>query len=127
MRLWETRGRYVPNGKLRLYLLRIAHNLCVSRLRSPESKVGALDTREPDQRITSSSDIAVAVRSALSRLPDDQRVVFLLHEYSGLSYAEIADTLAIAPGTVASRKHSAVQALSKLLAPLYGRKEGGRK
>ena len=52
-----------------------------------------------------------ALESALQRLPEEQLSVFLLSEVEGLKQREIAEVLGIAPGTVASRKYSAVRAL----------------
>ncbi len=121
LRLWENRRTYEPRGKLLPYLLRIAYNLSLSRLRSPESKMGALGDTQTENSREVPMELALAVQDAIQDLPEPQRVVFLLHEYEGLSYQEIADVLTIAIGTVASRKHSAVQALRVSLAPWFGR------
>ena len=120
VRLWENRARYAAHGKLTSYLLRIAYNLCASRLRSPAFKAEPLDAAKDTAKTAPPMDVALAVRQALRRLPEEQRVVFLLSEYSGLTYTEIAQTLSIAPGTVASRKHVAVQALRVSLADWAG-------
>ena len=45
--------------------------------------------------------------SAIERLPDGARETLLLREVEGLSYAEIAEALAIPKGTVMSRLHYA--------------------
>ena len=49
------------------------------------------------------------------RLPPDQRALLVLHHYLGLSPAEIADTLGIAPGTARSRLHYAHRAMRAAL------------
>ena len=120
LKLWENRDRYVRHGKMVSYLLRIAHNLCVSRLRSPGEKFLPLETAETLPAHDAPLELPLMVRRALLALPVEQRVVFLLHEYEGLSYTEIADCLYVAPGTVASRKHAAVMALRKSLAAYLG-------
>jgi RNA polymerase sigma-70 factor (ECF subfamily) len=51
----------------------------------------------------------VLIDAALERLPDDLRVVFVLHELEEMSMSEIAEAVAIAPGTVASRLRRARQ------------------
>lgn len=48
---------------------------------------------------------------ALERLPEGQRMVFVLARVEGLGYAEIADLLSIPEGTVKSRMWQAVRAL----------------
>lgn len=121
LRLWQNRHTYEARGKLLPYLLRIAYNLSVSRLRSPESKMGALDEAQTVRTREMPMELSLAVQDALQDLPEPQRLVFLLHEYEGLSYKEIADVLTIAMGTVASRKNSAVQALRVSLAPWFGK------
>lgn len=56
-------------------------------------------------------DIQVALRS----IAKDQREIVVLRDYLDLSYAEIADVLEIAPGTVMSRLHLARMALKEAL------------
>jgi len=55
----------------------------------------------------------------LAGLPEDQREILVLRDYVDLSYAEIADVLGIAKGTVMSRLHRARLALKEELLP-YG-------
>jgi RNA polymerase sigma-70 factor, ECF subfamily len=61
----------------------------------------------------------VVLRDALDRgfrrLPPDQRAIFVLRHYLGLSLGEIADTLDIPLGTVKSRLHYATNALRAAL------------
>jgi RNA polymerase sigma-70 factor (ECF subfamily) len=56
------------------------------------------------------------VRDAVLSLPEDQRAVFVLSCYDGLSYSEIGEIVGCPVGTVASRKRLAAQALRKRLA-----------
>ena len=51
------------------------------------------------------------VRRELEALPEEQREIILLRDFHDLSYAEIAEVLDLAPGTVMSRLHRARQAL----------------
>ncbi len=53
----------------------------------------------------------VAMREAIARLPDSQREVLELRLGRKMSYAEIAEALALPIGTVRSRLHNAVAAL----------------
>ena len=56
-------------------------------------------------------ELREALESALQQLPEELRSVFLLSEVEGLKQREIAEVLGVAPGTVASRKYSAVRVL----------------
>jgi RNA polymerase sigma-70 factor (sigma-E family) len=64
-------------------------------------------TRDP----YASWDDADAVRSALAKLPTDQRLVLVLRYYLDLSEAEAAAALNCAVGTVKSRRNRALAAL----------------
>ena len=55
------------------------------------------------------------VWSAVLSLPPRQRAVTVLRYYEDLSEAEIAEILAIAPGTVKSHSHAAARRLAELL------------
>jgi RNA polymerase sigma-70 factor, ECF subfamily len=54
--------------------------------------------------------------AALARIPTEELDVLLLYAWADLSYAEIADTLALPIGTVRSRLHRARGRLRELLA-----------
>lgn len=55
------------------------------------------------------------VRSALDRLPDEERQVVKLGHFDGLTHVEIATRLDIPVGTVKSRSHRAHKRLVELL------------
>lgn len=55
------------------------------------------------------------VWSIILKLPEKQRVPFVLHRYQGLSYQEIADQLGISLSNVESRIHRAKKILIKEL------------
>ena len=57
---------------------------------------------QPD-RVLHQREVATRVWRALDALPFDQRAVVVLREIDGMSYDEIAESLAIAVGTVKSR------------------------
>ncbi len=61
-------------------------------------------------------ELAAGVRDALAELSAEHRAILALKELDGLGYAEIAASLAIPPGTVASRLHHARAALRRVLA-----------
>lgn len=56
---------------------------------------------------------------ALAELPEEQRKIFELTEYDGISYKEISESTGIAVATLLSRKHYAVSYLRKKLRQLY--------
>jgi RNA polymerase sigma-70 factor (ECF subfamily) len=66
--------------------------------------------RSPD-RLLGQKQLAERIRTALERLPFDQKTALVLREIDGLSYEEIGFSLGIAVGTVKSRLARARDAL----------------
>lgn len=119
VRIWRARERYAKTqaGALRVdaLLLRTVHNLCLDDLRRARPAPLNERTETPDKQGDRSADLAERARLAVGALPDTQRAVFVLSEYEGLRYEEIAALLDIPMGTVASRKRLAVVALRRAL------------
>ena len=59
--------------------------------------------------------LRVELAAAIESLPADQREVFLLREYHGLPFNEIADVVSAKVGTVKSRMRYALEALRREL------------
>jgi len=72
----------------------------------------------------SSREIQEAIARAVDLLPREQRLAFVLREYEGLAYAEIADISACSEGTIKSRIHRAKEALRFRLRRLLFDTEG---
>jgi len=137
-RVWTARDHYAPRGRFRSYLLRIATNYVIdrSRTRKRRSTTVSLDAPArrdesarprtlkddiagrgpaPDRRMLD-SEAGESIEEAVQRLPEAQRVVFLLGVQEGVKYSEIGRILGIPVGTVKSRMHSAIHTLRDRLA-----------
>lgn len=57
--------------------------------------------------------------AALAELPSEQRSVYELTEYDGLSYKEISESTGVSVSALLSRKHYAVNHLRKRLGQIY--------
>jgi RNA polymerase sigma-70 factor (sigma-E family) len=97
------------------YVRRVLVNENVSRWRRRRWRERPTD--DVPEQLAHDPDVAelVAVRSALASLAPRQRAVLVLRYYEGLTEAEIADQLGIAPGTV---KSQARDGLARLRAAL---------
>jgi RNA polymerase sigma-70 factor (ECF subfamily) len=100
LRLWEHAGRYVPQAKPSTWIYRIAHNLCIDRLRrrrEPSSAVtpDELPGSERPSGLFHERQLAETVQRALDALPERQRAAIGLVHYQGLSNAEAADVLGV--------------------------------
>lgn len=118
VRVWERR-RQVDEATLDALVWTTALNLARNRLRwrrlwRPTSLDGVGDARSVDGE---ASDFLATrrLRDALRQLPAVSREVLLLAHFSELRGAQIAAVLGIPAGTVASRKHHAMERLKILL------------
>lgn len=123
IRLWQSRERYRPQGSDIAYLLRILRNACFDHVRANKNwdhvrlEEDIRDTSPSCEEAAFAGALSDALGQALLCLTEAQRVVFVLSEYEGMTYQEIADVLGCPPGTVASRKYAAAEALRKELRP----------
>ena len=99
------------------YARKVVVNQSVSWWRkrsSHESLLTLIDEPAWDGRV---DDVAEHERvwNAVLSLPRRQRAVMVLRYYEDMTEAQIAKTLAMAPGTVKSHSHAAVRRLAELL------------
>ena len=116
---------YDPSrGPLKPWFLRLVRNRCIDllRRRRPQSdKVEKLVEPSPGpEEIVADGQRDRLLKQALATLGTDQRQIVILRDYMDLSYADIADVLEIAPGTVMSRLHRARLALARAYRLLEG-------
>jgi RNA polymerase sigma-70 factor (ECF subfamily) len=112
--LLENLPRYDPaRGSLQSFLFGVARNLRLTwRRRNPEAST---PHAVPEHGIHRDAAESVAVRQAVSRLPDDQREALILREFHGFDYTEIGALQDIPVGTVRSRLFRAREALRRQL------------
>jgi RNA polymerase sigma-70 factor (ECF subfamily) len=101
------------------WLRRLLVRSCVAEAQR-ERRLGATIRVLPmDTPGTSDDYVSVVDRDELDRgfrrLPPEQRAILVLRHFAGLETAEIADALAIPPGTVRSRLHHAHRAMRAAL------------
>lgn len=112
----DLRGLRDPQA-LRGWVRRIAVREAVRHAQRArrEPPVAHLENTLADRGRTSPLDPMLSrdVEFVLSQLPPDQRAILVLRDLEGLSEAEAAEQLEIAPGTVKSRLHRARDAFRK--------------
>lgn len=102
------------------YLLRIARNVCLNIKRQDHPTVKLQDyhsitNTEPYEH----DELTELLTHALELLPVEYREAFLLHEYEGLSYAEIGAIVGATADVVKMRAFRARQKLRAILAPYF--------
>lgn len=119
VRVLTTVSQFSGRSKFSTWLYRVAVNEALQHLRRNAKRTCLPLPPEPVDRRSSSVerlDDREQLEHALSKIDPDLRTVFLLREVEQLSYYEIALTLDVAEGTVASRLSRARRELKKLLA-----------
>ncbi len=128
LRAFGALPRFDPEGPATLstWILKIATRLGINELKRRRPPIEVLTTtaeelpggEAADDRLHRAA-IAEAITEAVARLPADFRAAFLLREYHGLGYAEIATMLELRPGTLKSRLSRARMALRETLEQLH--------
>ena len=111
-------GRYAQRGKCRNFLFVIARNLCadVFRAKTPVP-VGSAGPDRPaeDGAGETRAEAADSIRTALGRLPEEQKEVILLRFYHDFTLREIARITDSGLSVTKYRLHQGLKTLSKLL------------
>ena len=101
-------------------LRRLAACRALDRLRQrrylvPLEGLALSSTVNDPEAIAIERELSVRLRQAISQLPRREATVFCLRYFDDLSYEQIAETLQISPGAVATALHKARARLESLL------------
>lgn len=122
LKAWEAIGRYKERGApIVAWLLRIAHNLTVSYLRSKRDHSELDDVYvdqkrggNPEEVLEQSSDER-SVREAVMQLRDEQRQVIMLRFVEEMGYQEVAQMIGKSVPAVRVIQHRALGNLRKIM------------
>jgi RNA polymerase sigma-70 factor (ECF subfamily) len=134
LRIWTSRERYEPTARFASYLYTVARNVWANererRGRRP-AEVGAeassdpgrpsalelarADERQLPQAVLEERERRRRFDRCLDRLDERLQLVFVLSQFGGLKYADIARQLGIPVGTVKYRMFQAVRELRAML------------
>ena len=120
--------KYQTTGKFSAWLIRIAHNLIIDQMRDEEDNRtiskdefsrDILNNMKYSEKSLESSFIerqnVKTLHRLLSRLPEPQREVIIMHFYQDLTFREIADRTGVSINTALGRMRYAVINLRKLI------------
>ncbi len=115
VRAWEKLSTYRGEAAFGTWLYRLAVNLIlgqrakISRIR--ERFQGGEKMLEAMHSRPETVELAVDFESAIERLPDGARQVFVLHDVEGFKHKEIGEMLGVTAGTSKAQLHRARMAL----------------
>ena len=131
--LYRSIHKFREEASLSTWIYRIAISRSLNHIRDNKNKFTLFKNnsvgREPDGELSiegesSDGDIITndhrrALRSALDKLPVNQKTAFILNKYEDLSYDEISDVMEISHSSVESLIFRAKQNLQKSLLNYY--------
>ena len=128
LRVIRARDDYRPEARFTTWLYRIVFNLCANE-RERRRPAGSLDQERedlgdtraderlaPPAEVLERHDVVAAVRAAIGRLPERQRMALVLAKYDELPYEEIARVLGSSEKAIKSMVHRARETLRLELA-----------
>jgi len=132
LRVFNQAWDYLPMGRFRGWMYRIARNLMIDKIRrqSHDALVRAVQSRDEEDNalarlvgnVVSPEDrahlreLTTIVDELLGRLPELQRTTFVMHHYAGLTLSEVADATESSTSTAKSRLRLAREKLQEYLA-----------
>jgi RNA polymerase sigma-70 factor (ECF subfamily) len=123
LRAYRNLGKLHRPYLVKEWLFRIARNTCLDHVKkrrpalelersaSPDSVV---DRKTPETSSMMNERLRL-LKTAISRLPEKQREVFIFREYGGLSYEELGRAVGAKAGTVMSRLNRARAAVASFV------------
>ena len=121
VRVWQKLGSFRGDSAFGTWLHRLAVNVVIERFRTETTRrqrhVDGEEIFETLPSLGSRGDLAMDFESALAKLPDGAREIFVLHDVEGYKHHEIATMLDISAGTSKAQLHRARMILRKHLNP----------
>lgn len=134
LRVIRARDRYQPTARFSTWLYRIVFNLSINETQRASSRelsgndrdsefstemlleLGDDRAQEPAEELAT-LDVVAAVRGAIARLPETQRMALILAKYEEMPYVDIAVVIGTSEKAVKSLVHRARENLRDWLAP----------
>ena len=119
LKIWTNADRYTAKGTPMSWILMIAKNLSLMKLREKkrhqdlEPEEWDMEFHIPDS--AGNTEDRHLLEAALNLLTLEEREIILLHAVSGLKHREIAELLDMALATVLSKYHRALKKLRKYI------------
>lgn len=121
MKLWFERHKIEPSKPVEAWLYTVAKNNILNKLRKIANDWKAIDLlshtilqseNNTVQKLTE-GEFKQKLQSAVSKLPEQQKVVFILSRFEKLTYIQIGEKMGISPLTVKTHLSRALYAIKK--------------
>jgi len=134
VKAYKSLRRFRGEARFKTWLMRITANHCKDYLKKRRLKTVPFEEAirtdapshvpGPSERVEA-NELGAAIEKAVASLPVKHRSAFILREYEGLSYEEMAQVMGCSLGTVMSRLHHARKKLQQALIRMGAVEESG--
>lgn len=120
IKFYNMRNQIDRNSNLIGFLLKMSRNICLNHKRTLKN----YESIEDNQMIAfdesmEDKELVEIIAKALEKLEFEQREIFVLRQYHGLSFSEIAEITHETVGTLRMRYLRAKEKLRKILSPYF--------
>jgi RNA polymerase sigma-70 factor (ECF subfamily) len=128
LKVYRSLDRFRQDAQLTSWLYRIVMNACIDHRRRHNPSAAAPFGEEAEHRMLNTpeerpgpedrayaGELGQVLECEVARLPQGQRIVFIMRHHQGLKLCEIADALGLAEGTVKRQLHAAIHRLRAAL------------
>jgi RNA polymerase sigma-70 factor (ECF subfamily) len=128
IKVYRSLDKFRQDAQLTSWLYRIVMNACIDHRRRHVPASSAPFGEEAEQRLLNTpeeapgpeacayaGELGLVLEGEIKRLPEGQRIVFVMRHHQGLKLGEIAEALGLAEGTVKRQLHAAVHRLRRAL------------
>ena len=129
IKVYRSLDRFRQDAQLSSWMYRIVMNACIDHRRRHHPAGSAPFGEEAEQKLLNTpeetpgpedrayaAELGQVLETEVGRLPQGQRIVFIMRHHQGLKLTEIAEALGLAEGTVKRQLHAAVHRLRQALA-----------
>lgn len=108
---------YHSQGKPMAWLLTVARNLCLQKLREQGKTAEDLppEREDPTALPAQQTEDKLLLEECMGCLSEEEQQILILHAVSGMKHREIADVLALSLSTVLSKYHRGIKKLKVFL------------
>lgn len=123
IKVWKNLGKFRADSKLYTWLYRIATNESLTFLNQRKRRSAAplatddydLSTQLKADPFFDGDDVQIKLQNAIAKLPEKQKIVFLMRYYDNLKYDDMSAVLGTSVGALKASYHHAVKKIEKYL------------
>jgi len=118
IKVYRNLKKFNEKSKVFTWFYRIAVNTCISFKRSKHYNMSEKQSNSavsPGKNLDERIRMKIAINDALFRVPERQRMTFILHYYDGYKFDEIGTVMGITTGAAKANYHQAIKKLRVFL------------